>query len=116
MSQEIFDYLCTRLKDVQNFKAEVNKDTTDIVIHGELNDMPVSITVRNLTPNTVDVEVSACESTYCCTLGFTTVVEDVAVTVDNIVSALQDCVDNVDNIEKKYVVRAYKSRPIPSYF
>ena len=116
MNQEIFNYLCTKLKDVQNFKAEVNKDCTDFTIHGELNDTPIGITVRNLTLNTVDVEVSACESTYCCTLGFTTAVEDVAVTADNIVSALQDCIDNVDKIQKKYVVRAYKSRPIPSFF
>lgn len=116
MSKEIFNHLCTRLKDVQNFKVEVNKDCTDIVIHGELNDMPVGITVQDLTPNTVRVEVSACIDTRSSTLGFTTVVEDVAVTVDNIVSALQDCVDNVDKIQKKYVVRAYKSRPIPSYF
>lgn len=113
MSKEIFNHLCTRLKDVQNFKAEVNKDFT---IHGELNDMPVGITVQDLTPNTVRVEVSACESTNNCTLGFVTVVEDVAVTVDNIVSALQDCVNNVDNIEKKYVSSVHKNRPIPSFF
>ena len=116
MSKEIFNHLRTRLKDVQNFKAEVNKDCTDIVIRGELNDIPIGITVRNLTSNTVRVEVSACESTNNCTLGFATVVEDVAVTVDSIVSALQDCIDNVDKIQKKYVVRAYKGRPIPSFF
>ena len=45
MSQEISNHLCTRLKDVQNFKAEVNKDTTDFTIRGELNDIPVGITV-----------------------------------------------------------------------
>ena len=116
MSKEIFNHLRTRLKDVQNFKVEVNKDCTDIVIHGELNDIPIGITVRDLTSNTVRVEVSACESINNCTLGFATVVEDVAVTVDNIVSALQDCVDNVDNIEKKYATSVYKSRPIPSFF
>ena len=116
MSKEIFNHLCTRLKDVQNFKAEVNKDTTDFTIRGELNDMPVGITVQDLTPNTVRVEVSACIDTRRSTLGFVTVVEDVAVTAENKVSALQDCVDNVDKIQKKYVVRAYKSRPISSYF
>lgn len=109
MSQEIFNHLCTRLKDVQNFKAEVNKDFTDFNIHGELNNIPIGITVRNLTSNLVDIEVSACESTYCCTLGFTTVVEDVVVTANSIVSALQDCIDNIDKIQKKYVVRVYKS-------
>ena len=78
--------------------------------------MSVGITVQNLTPNIVDVEVSACESTYCCALGFTTVVEDAAVTADNIVSALQDCVDNVKSIGKKYAASVYKSRPTPSFF
>ena len=116
MSKEIFNHLCTRLKDVQNFKVQVNKNCTDIVIRGELSDMPVGITVQDLTPNTVRVEVSACIDTRSSTLGFATVVEDVAVTVDNIVSALQDCVDNVDKTQKKYVVRAYKGRPIPSFF
>ena len=116
MSKEIFNYLCTRLKDVTNFRTKTNKGTTDFTIHGELNDIPIGITVQDLTSNTVRVEVSACESTNNCTLGFATVVEDVAVTADNIVSALQDCVDNVDNIEKKYVVSVYKSRPIPSFF
>lgn len=116
MNQEIFNHLCTRLKDVQNFRTKTNKGTTDIVIHGELNDIPIGITVQDLTSNTVRVEVSACESTNNCTLGFATVVEDVAVTVDSIVSALQDCVDNVDNIEKKYATCVYKSRPIPSFF
>lgn len=116
MSKEIFNHLCTRLKDVQNFKAQVNKNYTDIVIRGELNDIPIGITVQDLTSNTVRVEVSACESTNNCTLGFATVVEDVAVTVDSIVSALQDCVDNVDKIQKKYVASVYKSRPIPSFF
>lgn len=116
MNQEIFNHLCTRLKDVTNFRTKTNKGTTDIVIHGELNDIPIGITVQDLTSNTVRVEVSACESTNNCTLGFATVVEDVAVTVDNIVSALQDCVDNVDNIEKKYATSVHKSRPIPSFF
>ena len=116
MSQEISNHLCTRLKDVQNFKVQVNKNCTDIVIRGELNDIPVGITVWNLTSNIADVEVSACGSTNNCTLGFVTVVEDVAVTANNIVSALQDCVNNVDNIEKKYMARAYKSRPIQSFF
>lgn len=116
MSKEIFNHLCTRLKDVQNFKVQVNKNCTDIVIRGELNDMPVGITVQDLTPNTVRVEVSACIDTRSSTLGFATVVEDVAVTADNIVSALQDCVDNVDKIQKKYMARVYKSRPILSFF
>lgn len=116
MSQEIFNHLCTRLKDVTNFRTKTNKGTTDFTIHGELNGIPVGITVQDLTPNTVRVEVSACIDTRSSTLGFATVVEDVAVTVDSIVSALQDCVDNVDKIQKKYVVRAYKSRPIPSFF
>ena len=116
MSKKIFNHLCTRLKDVQNFKVEVNKGITDIVIRGELNDKPIGITVQDLTSNTVRVEVSACESTNNCTLGFVTVVEDVAVTVDSIVSALQDCVDNVDKIQKKYVTRVHKSRPIQSFF
>ena len=116
MSKEILNHLCTRLKDVQNFKAEVNKGNTDFTIHGELNDMPVGITVQDLTSNTVRVEVSACIDTRSSTLGFATVVEDIAVTADNIVSALQDCVDNVDKIQKKYVASVYKSRPIPSFF
>ena len=116
MSKEISYHLCTRLKDVTNFRTKTNKGTTDFTIHGELNDIPVGITVQNLTSNTVRVEVSACIDTRSSTLGFATVVEDVAVTADNIVSALQDCVDNVDNIEKKYVVSVYKSRPIPSFF
>lgn len=116
MSKEIFNHLCTRLKDVTNFRTKTNKGTTDFTIHEELNDIPVGITVQDLTPNTVRVEVSACIDTRSSTLGFTTAVEDVAVTANNIISALQDCIDNVDKIQKKYVVRAYKGRPIPSFF
>ena len=116
MSKEILNHLCTRLKDVTNFRTKTNKGTTDIVIRGEINDMPVGITVQDLTPNTVRVEVSAYIDTRSSTLGFATAVEDVAVTANNIVSALQDCVDNVKSIGKKYVASVYKGRPIPSFF
>lgn len=107
MSQELFNRLSARLTNVTNFKAQTDKGAVNTIIRGEVGDIPIVMIVRDIADNLVKVEVSASaqENAIYSTLGFTTVADDVAVVADNIVKALQDCVDNVTKVQEKCIVK-----------